>query len=135
RNNAARWRIRVGSSFAHSGGTLLNVAQIINHPSYNAWTTDNDVAILRSASAINPNGNTIQVASIAGTNYNLGDNQVVWAVGWGVTESGWASEQLRHVQVWTVNQAICRQRYGTAAITDNMLCSGWLDVGGRDQCQ
>lgn len=19
-------------------------------------------------------------------------------------------------------------------ITDNMLCSGWLDVGGRDQC-
>ncbi|MBN4688662.1 trypsin-like serine protease, partial [Escherichia coli] len=27
RNNAARWRIRVGSSFAHSGGILLNVAQ------------------------------------------------------------------------------------------------------------
>lgn len=20
-------------------------------------------------------------------------------------------------------------------VTDNMICSGWLDVGGRDQCQ
>ncbi|XP_028159111.1 trypsin, alkaline A-like [Ostrinia furnacalis] len=44
---------------------------------------------------------------------------------------------LRHVQIWTINQAICRQRYATVggSITDNMLCSGWLDVGGRDQCQ
>lgn len=46
------------------------------------------------------------------------------------------SEQLRHVQIWTVNQAVCRSRYARiGAITDNMLCSGWLDVGGRDQCQ
>lgn len=50
---------------------------------------------------------------------------------------GPASEQLRHVQIWTVNQAVCRARYAEIGrtVTDNMLCSGWLDVGGRDQCQ
>lgn len=47
---------------------------------------------------------------------------------------GPVSETLQHVQVWTVNQNTCRQRYGSV-LTDRMLCSGWLDVGGRDQCQ
>jgi trypsin len=47
------------------------------------------------------------------------------------------SEQLRHVQIWTVNQEVCSSRYAVIlrTITDNMLCSGYLDVGGRDQCQ
>lgn len=49
---------------------------------------------------------------------------------------GSPSVQLRHVQVWVVNQAVCRSRYtGRGNITDNMLCSGYLDVGGRDACQ
>uniref|UniRef100_A0A2A4K6U2 Peptidase S1 domain-containing protein n=1 Tax=Heliothis virescens TaxID=7102 RepID=A0A2A4K6U2_HELVI len=131
---ANRWRFRVGSSFASSGGVVHNVQQIINHPTYNvAARWDNDFAILRSASAISFNNN-VRAVSIAGANYNLADNQVVWAAGWGLTaENGSPSEQLRHVQVFTINQAICRSRY-TTPITDNMLCSGVLDVGGRDQC-
>ncbi|XP_075975708.1 trypsin, alkaline C-like [Anticarsia gemmatalis] len=135
KNDIRRWMFRVGSSFAHSGGVQHYISQIIIHPSYNRPTIDNDVAVLRSSNNINYINNAVQPASIAGSNYNLGDNQVVWAAGWGVTEFGWPSEQLRHVQVWTINQGVCRQRYGQAAITDNMLCSGWLDVGGRDQCQ
>jgi hypothetical protein len=50
---------------------------------------------------------------------------------------GSPSEQLRHVQVWTVNQATCRNNYASIrlSVTDNMLCAGYLNVGGRDQCQ
>ncbi|KOB66887.1 Trypsin, partial [Operophtera brumata] len=132
------WRVRVGSTFANSGGVVHNLASVIIHPSYNSWTMDNDVAILRTATVIGYVNNAVQPASIAGANYNLGDNQVVWAAGWGTTSSGGAaSETLRHVQIWTVNQNTCAQRYasGGATITANMLCSGWLDVGGRDQCQ
>ncbi|XP_037301226.1 trypsin, alkaline A-like [Manduca sexta] len=38
--------------------------------------------------------------------------------------------------MWTVNEATCRYRYAAidSIITDSMLCAGWLDVGGRDQC-
>ncbi|KAJ0182338.1 hypothetical protein K1T71_001707 [Dendrolimus kikuchii] len=134
---ASRWRVRVGSTFASSGGTVINFASIIIHPNYNRNTLDNDIAVMRTSSAIGFNNNA-RPGSIAGSNYNLGDNQVVWAAGWGTTSAGGsASEQLRHVQIWTVNQAVCRSRYAAVSmtVTDNMLCSGWLDVGGRDQCQ
>lgn len=45
-------------------------------------------------------------------------------------------DRLRHVEKWTVNQEICRNRYVESyyTITENMLCSGYLDVGGRDAC-
>ncbi|XP_013133137.1 PREDICTED: trypsin CFT-1-like [Papilio polytes] len=136
-DTASRWRLRVGSTNANSGGVVHNSNQIIMHPNYNSRTQDNDIAILRAASNFAFNNN-VRAGSIAGSNYNLADNQPVWAIGWGaIAYRGQSSEQLRHVQVWTVNQNTCRQRYATrgASITDNMLCSGWLDVGGRDQCQ
>ncbi|CAK1602324.1 unnamed protein product [Parnassius mnemosyne] len=131
------WQMRLGSTWASSGGQVYRTNQIISHPNYNSRTNDNDVAILRSSSTFSFS-NSVRAASIAGSNYNLGDNQAVWAIGWGTTSvGGRPSEQLRHVQIWTVNQATCRSRYAEVGltITDNMLCSGWLDVGGRDQCQ
>ncbi|CAH1286873.1 unnamed protein product [Chrysodeixis includens] len=133
----ARWQTRVGSTNANSGGVVHATQQIINHPSYNSWTLDNDIAIIRISGTFSFNNN-VRAASVAGSNYNLGDNQVVWATGWGRTAvNGPSSEQLRHVQIWTVNQNVCNQRYQSIgrSITANMLCSGWLDVGGRDQCQ
>lgn len=47
------------------------------------------------------------------------------------------SEQLRHVQIWTVNQEFCAERYASRGhrVTNSMLCSGYLNLGGRDQCQ
>ncbi|GBP49564.1 Trypsin CFT-1 [Eumeta japonica] len=136
-NQVARYRVRVGSTFANSGGTVHNLRLIINHPNYNTWNFDNDISVLRTQTAITYIAGTVAPASIAGSNYNLADNQVVWAIGWGRTSTnGPVSEQLRHVQIWTINQNTCRSRYAERgwAITDNMLCSGWLDVGGRDQC-
>uniref|UniRef100_A0A2A4K747 trypsin n=1 Tax=Heliothis virescens TaxID=7102 RepID=A0A2A4K747_HELVI len=132
-----KWRIRVGSSYANSGGLVHTVIAIIVHPKYNSRTIDNDVAILRTTGNI-IFGNVVKPAAISGNGYILDDNEIVWAAGWGTTSAGGiSSEQLRHVQLWTVNQVICRSRYATRAanITDNMLCSGVLDVGGRDQCQ
>ncbi|XP_022821669.1 trypsin, alkaline C-like [Spodoptera litura] len=137
RDSPLSWRVRAGSSYANSGGTVYALDSIIINPNYNTWSMDFDVAIMRTSQVISFNS-VVKAASIAGPNYNLADNQAVWAAGWGTTSSGGpASEQLRHVQVWTVNQIACRDRYaaGGGTITDNMLCSGVLDVGGRDQCQ
>lgn len=46
------------------------------------------------------------------------------------------SEQLREVQIFTINQEVCAKHYATegVVITDNMLCAGWLEVPGRSQC-
>lgn len=75
--------MRVGSTFANSGGVVHNVAQNILHPQYNVGASlNNDVAIVRLSSTISFN-NQARAASIAGSNYNLADNQIVWATGWG----------------------------------------------------
>ncbi|XP_075974529.1 trypsin CFT-1-like [Anticarsia gemmatalis] len=172
RDHTVMWRMRVGSTLAHSGGVVHNTAQIIIHEQFNSSSMDSDLAILRSASAISY-GSGVQPARIGA--YYVEGNQVVWASGWGVTVSIYCiivcaeyslflthycptassieycylcknkfnliqqeqflfAEELRHVQVYSISQDICRQRYGESRITDNMLCSGVLDVGGRDQC-
>lgn len=84
RDASSRWLVRVGSIYANRGGTVYNTSSIIIHPSYNRNTFDNDVAILRTTSSI-VFSNVVKAASIAGTNYNLADNQVLWAVGWATT--------------------------------------------------
>ncbi|XP_046959464.1 trypsin, alkaline A-like [Vanessa cardui] len=132
-----QWRVRVGSTYASSGGVVHTTNIFLIHPSYDRFTVDYDVAILRINGEFSFNNN-VRPGRIAGPNYNLADNQAVWAIGWGLIDvSGPSSEQLRHVQIWTVNQEICRSRYAMIGrvITDSMLCAGWLDVGGRDQCQ
>lgn len=80
------WRSRVGSSFASSGGVIHLSSQIINHPQYNPRNEDNDVSILRLSTNIRYIPNTVSTASIAGPNYNVADNQIVWAIGWGRTQ-------------------------------------------------
>ncbi|KAJ8736127.1 hypothetical protein PYW08_006783 [Mythimna loreyi] len=134
---AYKWRIRVASSWANSGGAIYILSSIAVHPSFNIRIRDYDIAILRTAVPI-VFSNTVQPATIAGTNYNLPDNQIVWAAGWGTTAAGAApTEQLRHIQAWTINQYSCSSRYANfgANVTANMLCVGWPNVGSRDQCQ
>ncbi|KPI95072.1 Trypsin CFT-1 [Papilio xuthus] len=129
-----RWRSRVGSTYANSGGVVHSTSRIIIHPEHREGR--HDIAILQVTSAFAFNDN-VRPASIAGVNYNLRDNEVVWAIGWGnIYHGGPASEVLRHVQIWTINQNKCRELYAhvDVYIEDYMLCSGWLDVGGRDQC-
>ncbi|XP_022130334.2 trypsin CFT-1-like [Pieris rapae] len=136
-DSTSLWRMRVGSSWANSGGSVHVVTRVILNPYYNPRIQDGDIAIIQSSSNF-IYSNSVRPASIAGVNYVLTDNQAVWAIGWGFTYNGGPpSEQLRQVQIWTVNQTVCKNRYRSLgqSVTDNMLCSGWLDVGSRDQCQ
>ncbi|XP_050362135.1 trypsin, alkaline B-like [Nymphalis io] len=130
------WRIRVGSSYANSGGSTHNVGRLIAHPNYYHAMKQNDVGIFRVSSSFNIGGN-VQRGRFASSNYNIADNQAVWTIGWGATSiNGPKSSQLRHVQVRTVNQNTCRSNYNVIAmtVTNSMMCAGILDNGGRDPC-
>ncbi|XP_045446106.1 trypsin, alkaline B-like [Melitaea cinxia] len=134
--HAYQWRVRVGSTYSNSGGVVSTTRRVNVHYGYVTSTLNNDVAVMIINGAFNFNNN-VRVAPIAGSNYNVPDNAPAWVIGWGTTSYlGAASVQLRHVQVWVVNQAVCRSRYAERGntVTDNMLCSGYLDVGGRDAC-
>ncbi|XP_064072154.1 trypsin, alkaline C-like [Vanessa tameamea] len=115
--------IRAGSSFGSSGGTIYNVMNMIEHFNYETMTAKNDIGVIRIRNEFMFGGN-VQVGRIGG--YHIGDDQVVWAAGWGHTSfNGQSSEELRHVQIWTVNQNTCRQNYGNInLITEYVLCAG-----------
>ncbi|XP_045779635.1 trypsin CFT-1-like [Maniola jurtina] len=127
------FRVRVGSINANSTGVLHNVAQMIAHPNYNSWNQDNNIGILRLSTIITLGAN-VRPLAIAGPNYNLADYQHVWAIGWGrTTATSVTSEQLRQVEIMTVNQGRCQDIYGVSFVTPNMLCAGW-PTGGRGSC-
>ncbi|KAI5651529.1 trypsin domain-containing protein [Phthorimaea operculella] len=118
--SANNWRVRVGSSFASSGGQVHTVERLINHPQYNAATFDHDIAVVHLATFIAFNS-VVQQAVIAGPNYVLNNNDPVWGIGWGSTGMG-TSEQLKHVQQRVVSNQACQSSYPTISITATMLC-------------
>ncbi|CAK1602337.1 unnamed protein product [Parnassius mnemosyne] len=81
--------------------------------------------------------NSVRAASIAGSNYNVANNQALWAVGWGKPSAGGSfTEQLRRFEVRSIDLRTCRSIYNEIAmtITDNMMCSGWINASGKE-CQ
>lgn len=78
-------RARVGSTNASSGGTVHNGAQRFIHPQYDQGRMNNDIALLRVATAFPLGSPTVRAAAIIGQNVNVPDNAPVWAIGWGWT--------------------------------------------------
>ncbi|CAG9578682.1 unnamed protein product [Danaus chrysippus] len=138
-------RVRLGSTYASSGGQVQEVSRIIMHPQYNSRLLVHDVAVIRLQNSV-VMSNQIQVARIAGPQYTLPDNTRLDVIGWGDTSyKGRPSEILQHVSVNIINQRICTERYehlrtlpgkeNHPGVTPEMICTGILDIGGKDACE
>uniref|UniRef100_A0A2A4JTP3 Peptidase S1 domain-containing protein n=1 Tax=Heliothis virescens TaxID=7102 RepID=A0A2A4JTP3_HELVI len=132
-------RIRAGSSFRNTGGVVLNAEAAFNHPSYGQLGADGDISVVRLFGSLvfSP---VIQQASIPPQGFQIPDNLPVVHAGWGaVFYEGPASQVLLETTIYTVNNQICAARYLTLPrpqiVTENMICAGILDVGGKDACQ
>ncbi|CAG4959603.1 unnamed protein product [Colias eurytheme] len=130
------WRARLGSASANSGGLVYIIRLITTHPDYVAATKVHDIAVVRTTLNIifGPN---VQAAYLAGGAYSVPSGQAVTAIGWGATSAtSGLSATLRQVTIWVTEQATCVERYSAVdfAVTDQMICAGWLDVGIRGQC-
>ncbi|CAH2054924.1 unnamed protein product, partial [Iphiclides podalirius] len=131
-------RIRAGSSYRYTGGTIKNVALSLNHPTFGLNDYDGDIALLFLEDRL-VYSNVIAQAAIASSTFVVPDNSSVTHIGWGmVSLPGNRSEVLREVDVLSVNNDLCRERYKTAnpprVVTPNMICAGILDVGGKGAC-
>ncbi|CAH2094965.1 unnamed protein product [Euphydryas editha] len=132
-------RIRAGSSNRHVGGVIAYVEAIFIHPSFGSNFYEGDISVVRLTTPL-VFSSVIQPTAIATQNSVIPDNLPVVYAGWGHTEEdGESSSILRDVQIYTINKTLCRQSYDQLElgifITDNMICAGLLDVGGRDACQ
>nr|XP_027218652.1 transmembrane protease serine 9-like isoform X3 [Penaeus vannamei] len=130
--------VLVGDHNLYSGSEAnsqwMQIAEIVNHPSYDSNTLDNDIALIRLKTEIQfPSDNKIAPVCLptAGEMYDSVDATIT---GWGAQqEGGSTSGTLFEVTVPTMTNTECNTKYG-GSITDNMICAG-IPEGGKDSCQ
>merc|ERR1712106_1029944 len=109
---------------------VAKVSQIINHPSYSALTSNNDIALLKLSEEVDLNVYTPSCVANTGDTF---EGQKAWVYGWGTTSSGGESSyKLLEVEVPVVSNAVCTTALQTE-ITDDMLCAG--GELNKDGCQ
>ncbi|CAF92121.1 unnamed protein product, partial [Tetraodon nigroviridis] len=108
------------------------VSQIINHPSYDSQTQNNDICLLKLSSAVSFT-NYIRPICLASESSTYAAGILAWITGWGTINSNVNlpfPQTLQEVTVPVVSNADCNTAYG--GITSNMLCAG---REGKDSCQ
>jgi len=133
-SSASELSVRAGTSFVESGGQLIQVAEIRQHPDFDYFNIDYDITVLILSKPIEL-GSTAQPIPLPEENqvFPSGIESVV--SGWGALREGGSSpDQLQAVLVPIVNIAECKEAYGESSITERMICAGF-PKGGSDACQ
>ncbi|KAM3613603.1 uncharacterized protein V6R79_002129 [Siganus canaliculatus] len=128
-------QVRLGEhNIATSEGTeqYISSSKVIRHPSYNSYTLNNDIMLikLRSAATLNSYVNTVALPSScasAGTSCLIS--------GWGNTSTTGSNypDRLMCLNAPILSDSSCSNSY-PGQITSNMFCAGFLE-GGKDSCQ
>lgn len=131
-SSAADIRVVAGrTSLSAGGGTTAGVTDIWIHPAWNSAALTNDASVLTLDTALSQP--PVPLASSADADlYTAGATSTVY--GWGVTESGSASDTLRKVDVPVTADDACAASYKGSFDPVSMVCAG-LAEGGKDSCQ
>uniref|UniRef100_A0A8D8AT59 trypsin n=1 Tax=Culex pipiens TaxID=7175 RepID=A0A8D8AT59_CULPI len=132
----APWlQVRIGSARHASGGQLVEVKRVIQHPKYNDNTIDYDFTLLELAKSVQLSEEFYAVG-LPEQDEPVEDGQLLQVSGWGDTQNVQESgEILRATNVPAVNQEECSTAYqGSYKITERMICAGY-QAGGKDACQ
>uniref|UniRef100_A0A3B5M4G9 trypsin n=1 Tax=Xiphophorus couchianus TaxID=32473 RepID=A0A3B5M4G9_9TELE len=131
----SRINVRLGEhNIAVSEGTeqFIDSSTVIRHPSYNSYTLDNDIMMIKlnSPAGLNSYVNTVSLPSTcasAGTTCLIS--------GWGNTLTSGTNypDKLMCLDAPILSDTSCRNSY-PGEITNNMFCAGFLE-GGKDSCQ
>lgn len=124
--------IRAGSTTHNSGGQTRATSNVINHPSYNPSTLNNDICVMILAQALS-GATGVAIIGMPAQGAGTAAGATSWVAGWGATCEGCAgTTSLRAVSKPIVANAQCNTWYG-GGITAQMLCAGFA-AGGRDAC-
>lgn len=128
--------LRAGSTYRASGGNIMQVAQIIQHPSYNSRLLDYDYCVLRMVQSFDFFSDYIQKIALPEQYKDIKDGTKCTVAGWGATQNPNESrEALRAVNVSIIDQVTCNDAYASmGGITTRMICAG-TEGGGKDACQ
>ncbi|XP_062382939.1 testisin-like [Sardina pilchardus] len=138
-DSTSGWTIRLGRQSlygANPNEVSRTVAEIILHPNYDDYTSDNDMALLRLSSAVTFTDYIRPVCLVAsGSILHRGTES--WITGWGAIEEEEPLPYpgvLQEVDVPVIDNEVCAELLPFTAITENMMCAGFPE-GGKDSCQ
>uniref|UniRef100_A0A8C5PSK8 Peptidase S1 domain-containing protein n=1 Tax=Leptobrachium leishanense TaxID=445787 RepID=A0A8C5PSK8_9ANUR len=128
-------QVRLGEhNIAVSEGTeqFISSSRVIRHSGYNSWTLDNDIMLIKLASAATLNSFVGTIALPSGC---PADGTSCLIAGWGNTLSSGSNypDLLQCVDAPVLSEAQCNAAY-PGEITRNMICVGFIE-GGKDSCQ
>uniref|UniRef100_A0A8C2Z469 ST14 transmembrane serine protease matriptase a n=1 Tax=Cyclopterus lumpus TaxID=8103 RepID=A0A8C2Z469_CYCLU len=130
------WEAYLGLHTQGNVGSVVekrNLKRIIANPNYNAYTYDNDIALMELDRPVTYS-DYIRPICMPAPQHDFPMGNTVWITGWGATrEGGFAAKVLQKAQVRIINSKVCNDLMG-GQITSRMLCAGVL-TGGVDACQ
>ncbi|XP_018580028.1 trypsin-7-like [Anoplophora glabripennis] len=131
---ATRFTVRAGSSLLGTGGQLIKVKHVHQHPGFDFSDMDFDIAVLELEEDIQftKTASPIQLVD-ANVKYPAGSEAIV--TGWGLLDQDFhlLPTYLQVVKVPIVSNEECAKAYGDL-LTDRMICAGYKE-GGKDSCQ
>lgn len=116
------------------------IVQKINHPNYTPYKNDVALILLQTPLDLSgPNVKAIPIITQAHANDGYTDPGVMAVItGWGALSQGGPSSsilQVAELPIVSNEDAMTIGGYAPGAITDAMLCAGYLGTGGIDACQ
>lgn len=129
--------IRAGTAARSSGGVLRNARKVLEYPGYSHSGHDNDLSLIWMDAAL-PFGPTVQPIAMAGAADVPKVGAAALISGWGDLreQPGLTPQKLHFVSVPIVDRAVCTKAFARfVRITPQMLCAGYVGIGGRDACQ
>ncbi|CAL4186022.1 unnamed protein product, partial [Meganyctiphanes norvegica] len=114
----------------------INVKRVVDHPSYNSRTLDNDFSLLELTTPLNLDSVDPEIRPVClptASNPSQYENVPSVVSGWGTTSAGGNQPNaLRDATVTTMSNSQCSQSYGGGAILNSMICAA---SPGKDSCQ
>ena len=110
-NTPKAMKVRVGSSRYNSGGEMIQVKNITQHPLFDYSNIDYDFSLLELASPITFDS-TKHAIKLPTLNEKLADGVMLEVSGWGNTQNAAESRViLRAAKIPSVNQQTCNKAY------------------------
>ncbi|XP_048017521.1 chymotrypsinogen A-like [Megalobrama amblycephala] len=125
-------RLKQSGSNPHE--IIRTASRIIRHPNYNSSTFNNDIALIQLSSSVTFSDYIKPVClAAAGSVFSAGTDS--WVTGWGRLQYNDTKlpDTLQEVMIPIVNNTDCDNAYG-GGITNNMICAGLLNQGGKGSC-
>ncbi|KAM6223166.1 chymotrypsinogen 2-like [Rhynchocyon petersi] len=121
---------------------VLKIAQVFKNPKYNAFTTNNDITLLKLATPASFS-DTVSAVCLPNEDDDFPAGSLCATTGWGLTKynNAHTPDRLQQAALPLLSNANCKTYWGTK-ITDMMVCAGASgvsscmgDSGGPLVCQ